>query len=99
MLDLVIENLMTQWWREKNRYGRGETPSRLNSVLTKEINITREVEYQCPLNRSDHEINFCTRQGNIRQRMRSIRMVDLTTAKLILENTYFENRFGLIFIR
>ena len=56
LLNLVMENAMTQWVKEKTRYQCNEEPSRLDLVLTKEIEVVKKVEYKCPINKSDHVV-------------------------------------------
>ena len=56
LLDLSIENIMTQWIKENTRYRGGETPSRLDLVFTKEPDIIEDIEYKTPLGKSDHVV-------------------------------------------
>ena len=53
-MDLVMNNIMIQWIKENTRFRGNEEPSRLDLLLTKELEVIRKVNYQCPLGKSDH---------------------------------------------
>ena len=44
---------MTQWINENTRFKGNEEPSRLNQLLTKELEVIRKDNYHCP-GKSDH---------------------------------------------
>ena len=56
LLNYSLENFMTQWVRHPTRGRQGDTPSRLDLIFTKGIDLEREVEHECPLGKSDHEL-------------------------------------------
>ncbi len=57
-----MNNVMTQWIKENIIY-REEEPSRLNLVLSKEADIIEDMNYNCPLGKSDHVmIRFCIKE-------------------------------------
>ncbi len=63
VLKLAMNNIMTQWVEENTRYRGGEEPSRLNLVLSKETDIIEDMNYSCPLGKSDHVIiRFCIKE-------------------------------------
>ena len=45
---------MTQWIEENTRHQGDDEQSRLDLVLTKEMEVIKKVEYKCPLSKSDH---------------------------------------------
>ena len=56
LLNYALENLMTQWVKQTTRGRQGDTPSRLDLIFTKGVNLENEVEHECPLGKSDHEL-------------------------------------------
>ena len=44
-----MNNIMTQWTKGKTRFRGNEEPSRLDLLLTKELEVIKKVNYQCPL--------------------------------------------------
>lgn len=63
VLKLAMNNIMTQWVEENTRYRGGEEPSRLDLVLSKETDIIEDMNYSCPLGKSDHVmIRFCIKE-------------------------------------
>lgn len=54
LLELAMDNLMTQWVTEKTRYRGEDEPSRLDLVFTKEVDVIGDILYRSPLGRSDH---------------------------------------------
>jgi len=69
MLNLVMNNIMTQWIEEKTRFRGSEEPSRLDLLLTKEADIIGKINYRCPLGKSDHIlIEFETNEGRDEER-------------------------------
>ena len=48
-----MNNIMTQLIKENTRLRGNEEPSRLHLLLTKELEVIRKVNYQCPLGESN----------------------------------------------
>ena len=46
---------MIQWVTDYTSY-REDTPSWLNLLFTKEINLEKDINYECPFGRSDHVV-------------------------------------------
>ena len=44
LLDLVMNNIMTQWIKENTRFRGNEEPSRLDLLLTNELEVIRKVK-------------------------------------------------------
>ena len=44
-----MNNIMTQWIKINTRFRGNQESSRLDLLLTKELEIIRKVNYQCPL--------------------------------------------------
>ena len=68
LLDLVMNNIMTQWMKEKTRFRDNEEPSRLDLLLTKELEVIRKANYQCLLGKSEQvliefEVNYSIKEG------------------------------------
>ena len=49
-----MNNIMTQWIKDNTKFSGNEELSRLDLLLTKELKVIRNVNYQCPLGKSDH---------------------------------------------
>ena len=49
LLDLVMNNILTQWIKENTGFRCNEKPSRLDLLLTKELEVIRKANYHCPL--------------------------------------------------
>ena len=47
LLKLTMENAMKQWVTENTRYRDENEPTRLDLVLTKEIDLPKEINYDC----------------------------------------------------
>ena len=56
LLNYAVDNLMTQWVRYPTRGRQGDAPSRLDLIFTKGVNLVNEVQHECPLGKSDHEL-------------------------------------------
>ena len=56
LLKLSMENMMIQRVTENTRFRGEDKPSRLDLVFTKEVELTRDISYMCPLGKSDHVI-------------------------------------------
>ncbi|MPC61467.1 hypothetical protein E2C01_055539 [Portunus trituberculatus] len=56
LLDFAMENLLTQWVRHPTRGWQGDTPSRLDLIFTKGVQLRQGIEHECPLRKSDHEL-------------------------------------------
>ena len=56
LLDFALDSLLTQWVRHPTRGRQGDAPSRLDLIFTKGIQLRQEIEHECPLGRSDHEL-------------------------------------------
>ena len=54
LLELAMDNLMTQWVTEKTRYRGDDEPSRLDLVFSKEVDVIKDISYISPLGKSDH---------------------------------------------
>ena len=48
---------MTQWIEQSTRFRGNEEAPGLHLPLTKELDVIRDVNYQCPLGRNDHVLN------------------------------------------
>ena len=55
-LNLMMENMMEQKVKENTRYRGEDEPARLDLVLTREVCIEDEIQYRCPLGKSDHVV-------------------------------------------
>ncbi len=53
-LKLTMENTMMQWVTENTRYRGDDKPTKFDLILTKGINLTKELRYVCPMGKSDH---------------------------------------------
>ena len=56
ILNMMMDNLMTQWVRLPTRCRGDDTPARLDLVFTKGVELRDEVEHVCPMGRSDHDV-------------------------------------------
>ena len=56
IFDLMMENMMEQRVKENTRYRGEDEPARLDLVLTREVSIEDEIQYKCPLGKSDHVV-------------------------------------------
>ncbi|MPC66211.1 hypothetical protein E2C01_060357 [Portunus trituberculatus] len=60
----LLENLLTHWVRHPTRGRQGDTPSRLDLIFTKRVQVGQGIEHECPLGKSDHELlKFCLDVG------------------------------------
>ena len=55
-LNLMMENMMEQKVKENTRYRGDDEPARLDLVLTRDVGIEDEIQYKCPLGKSDHVV-------------------------------------------
>ena len=55
-LTLMMENMMEQRVRENTRYRGDDEPARLDLVLTREVCLCGDIQYKCPLGKSDHVV-------------------------------------------
>ncbi len=55
-LKMTTENLLMLWVTENTRYRRDDKPARLDLILTKGLDLTKELSYGCPIGKSDHVI-------------------------------------------
>ena len=65
-LTLMMENMMEQRVKENTRYRGDDEPARLDLVLTREVNLCGDIQYKCPLGKSDHvvmEMQIEVKQG------------------------------------
>jgi len=53
-LNLIMENMMEQKVKESTRYRGDDEPARLDLVLTRAVDLKDEIQYRCPLGKSDH---------------------------------------------
>ena len=56
LLNLIINNFMTQWVRAPTRCRGQDVAARLDFIFTKGIGLKDEVEHACPIGKSDHEV-------------------------------------------
>ena len=56
LLNLIINNFMTQWVRAPTRCRGQDVAARLDLIFTKGIGLKDEVEHACPIGKSDHEV-------------------------------------------
>ncbi len=49
ILKLAMDNTMVQWVKKATRHREENEPSRLDLVLTKEINLIDDIKYICPI--------------------------------------------------
>ena len=56
LLNMVIDNLMTQWVCEPTRYRGDDVPTRLDLIFTRDISLRDKIEHVCPLGKSDHDV-------------------------------------------
>ncbi|MPC93166.1 hypothetical protein E2C01_088288 [Portunus trituberculatus] len=64
LLDFTVDNLLTQWVRHPTSGRQEDTPLRLDLIFTKGGQLSQEIEYECPLGKSDHELlKFCLDVG------------------------------------
>ena len=56
LMDFALDNMLTQWVRHPTRGRQRDALSRLDLIFTKGIQLRQEVEHECPLGRSDHEL-------------------------------------------
>ena len=56
LLTLTMENAMKQWVQENTRYRGDNEPSRLDLVFSKGLELTKDIDYICPLGKSDHVV-------------------------------------------
>ncbi len=54
VLELVMDNLLTQWVRENMRFRGYDLPSRLGLIITMEPDIIEEMNYKSPIGKSNH---------------------------------------------
>lgn len=65
VLELVIDNVLTQWVEENMRC-RGDEPSKLALIITRELDIIEVMNYKSPIGKSDHVlIEYILRGGKI----------------------------------
>ena len=56
MLNMMMDNLMTQWVKETTRCRGEDDPARLDLVFTRGLYLRKDIEHECPLGKSDHNI-------------------------------------------
>ena len=54
LLELAIENILTQWVQDNTRFRGSNMPSRLDLVFTKDHIKIEAIKYTTPLGKSDH---------------------------------------------
>ncbi len=65
LLDLAIENFLTQWVTDDTRFRGNEAPSRLDLIFTKEQEIVEDLKYINPVGKSDYVlIQFTVMDNN-----------------------------------
>ncbi len=66
LLDLAVENFLTQWVTDDTRFRENEAPSRLNLIFTKEQEIVEDLKCINPIGKSDHVlIQFTVMDNNL----------------------------------
>ncbi len=66
LLDLAIENFLTQWVTDDTKFRGNEAPSRLDLIFTKEQEIVEDLKYINPRRKSDHVlIQFTVMDNNL----------------------------------
>ena len=58
-----MNNIMTQWTKENTKFRSNQEPSRLDLLLTKELEVIRKVNYHCPLVKSVFKVNDSLKEG------------------------------------
>ena len=56
VLEMAMENILTQWVNENTRFRNEENPSRLDLIFTKGIQAVTDLGYKTPLGKSDHVV-------------------------------------------
>ena len=56
LLNVATNNLMTQWVRSPTRCRGQDVAARLDLVFTRGISLKEEIEHECPLGKSDHDV-------------------------------------------
>ena len=56
LLNLATNSLMTQWVRSPTRCRGQDVAARLDLVFTRGISLKEEIEHECPLGKSDHDV-------------------------------------------
>ncbi len=54
VLELVIDNFLTQWVKENMRFRGNDKSSRLDLIITREPDIIEEMNYKNPIGMNDH---------------------------------------------
>ena len=70
LLQLAMDNVLTQWVTKNTRFRANEEPSILDLVFTKEPELIEKVIYKSPIAKSDHvaiEIDLGVRVDEIRK--------------------------------
>lgn len=52
----MMENMMVQRVKENTRYRGDDEPARLDLICTREVEICNDINYKCPLGKSDHMV-------------------------------------------
>ena len=55
-LNLMMENMMTQRVKENTRVRGDDEPSQLDLILTRDVQISEDIQCKCPFGKSDHVI-------------------------------------------
>ena len=92
LLTLTMENAMKQWVQESTRYRGDDEPSRLDLVLTKGVELAKEVDSMCPIAKSDHVILEIQIESNMKWRKEEHKRNRRNYRKASIENmkTYFQ---------
>lgn len=69
LLNLVMENTMTQWITKTTRHRGEDEPSRLDLIITREPEVIDKVLYKAPIGKSDHVlVEFEVSTGEVEER-------------------------------
>ena len=67
-MKLTPNNTMVQWVNEDTRYRGEDRPSRLDLVFTKEVELAKDIVFDCPFGKSDHVILEIEMEGVTEER-------------------------------
>ena len=82
LLNILMENGMIQWIKEATRFRGEDTPARLDLLFSKEPDVIGEINYKCPIGKSDHVvIEFNILEGRAEPRDESYKKGRLNYAK------------------
>ncbi len=59
LLRMTMEYSVTQWVEENMRFRGEDGPSRLDLIFMKESKVVKDIDYKCPIGKSDHVVVEC----------------------------------------